>query len=85
MNSAFLVASCPRCERDPVLLVWALLGDELVTRCLHCDTPVDQELARPADPDELADLGYDVGGAPANEHGERGCRDGQCGVRQPGG
>lgn len=80
MTRGFDVAPCPVCARE-VLLTFDLIDDELVRRCLHCGT-VMSAAAREVPSSELAGLGYVLEGNETS-HGERGCRGGQCGVRQP--
>ncbi len=81
MKDAFLLAACPTCDEE-VLLAYALVADELVTCCLHCDRVIDSGSAREASVEEVVAAGYPVEGAP-KPAGDRGCRDGKCGVRQP--
>lgn len=81
MTDAFLIAPCSNCAED-VLLAYDLLEGELITRCIHCDLQIARSTASEATGAEVAALGYSVPGESA-EGGERGCRDGQCGVRQP--
>ena len=77
----FLVARCDTCDRT-VLTARDLDSDgALVLACVHCDTALD-DIPRPVDVDELDAMGYVVEGR-LEPHGERGCRDGGCGVRQP--
>ena len=79
----FLVAPCPTCERR-VLSGRDLDHDgELILVCIHCGGRLDPAEATAGDAAELDELGYDVGETPQSVHGERGCRDGQCGIRQP--
>lgn len=82
LPAGFLVAPCTRCERD-VLTARDLGADgELVSVCIHCDGQVDASALQARDFEALDQLGYDIPGAPS-PHGERGCRDGKCGVQQP--
>ena len=81
MTDTFLLAHCPQCDVE-VLLAYDLVLDELVTRCVLCDALIDSELGRPASAEDVAAAGYTFEGE-ADPHGSRGCRDGQCGVRQP--
>lgn len=81
MTDAFLLAPCLHCARD-VLLAYDLVGEVLVTRCIHCEHEISSAIARPATADEVVNAGYTIEGHRAAD-GSRGCRDGQCGVRQP--
>ena len=83
----FLVLSCP-CHAQPRLGVRALVVDELTWTCQGCERPVDLTDTdhRWVTYDALDALGYDLEGfAPKPKHDGQGCRDGQCGVRQPAG
>lgn len=73
-------AECPTCQRE-VVVEWTLdEADELVSLCIHCSDvlAVTHHVSLP----DAVELGYV---APGFEppHGERGCRDGACGVQQP--
>ena len=78
MNPTFFIADCPRCARQ-VLLAHDLQDDALITQCVHCGQRIDD--ATEVDAARLDSLGYTVEGM-AKPKGERGCRGGQCGVRQ---
>lgn len=78
----FLIVRCAPCGRD-VLACHDLDDDgNLEARCIHCDALVATEQARQVSVEELREWGYLVEGQ-QDPHGERGCRDGGCGVRQP--
>ncbi|MFU8804313.1 MAG: hypothetical protein ACNA8W_10925 [Bradymonadaceae bacterium] len=85
-DTSFLVAPCPHCAKD--VLTARDLDDhgELIPICMHCEASLEQETssARWVTPAELVALGYFVDGyVPEEEDGEKGCRGGSCGVRQP--
>lgn len=82
MLSAFLLGSCSSCEKV-VLTARDLKDDELVDRCIHCDTLLPSEKLRWAAPSEVVSLGYFIDGyRDPEEATERGCRGGSCGVQQ---
>lgn len=77
--SEFSMSACPACDAE-VLLYWDVQDGDLVSRCIHCETALAEGAQVSAA--RLIELGYSVEGYVA-EDAERGCRDGQCGVRQP--
>lgn len=85
MAPSFLIVSCA-CHAQPRLGVRALVDDALIWTCQACAAPIDLDRTTHewVQADALDVLGYDVEGfAPKPKHGGSGCRDGQCGVRQP--
>jgi hypothetical protein len=73
-------AHCSTCDRTAIV-EWTLDADgELASLCIHCSSALTVE--RYVSLTEAVELGYV---APGHEppSGDRGCRDGQCGVRQP--
>lgn len=72
-------AHCEHCEKE-VVVEWELEDDELVSLCIHCSKVVD--VTHHIDLTHALALGYVAPGF-ESKHGERGCRDGACGVRQP--
>ena len=88
---SFLLCRCPCCEREVLTARRLGADDALQVVCLHCEQQLDAEApdARWVGPEGLAEAGYeldaDFPGVEAEEpDGERGCRGGACGVRQPG-
>lgn len=83
----FLTAMCVHCE-GRVLASRVLCGEaDLAWACMHCEAILDESdsLVSWVAPHELARLGYFVDGfeVSASPTQKGGCRDGQCGVRQP--
>lgn len=88
-QKGFFSADCVACKRR-VLGRRALSEQEdggLVWLCLHCDAPLSQRSARWLDASELEEVECFLVDELADDqkHGEHGgCRDGACGVSQPG-
>lgn len=81
---SFLVGPCPKCQRR-VVAAKELIGDNLVDVCSHCEAPLDYDECDWAGPQEVVDLGYFIDGFQGAGCGsDGGCRDGACGVKQPG-
>ena len=81
----FLLVRCD-CDERPRLGARALCEQEVVWTCQGCAKVIDLALAEHewCLAHDLDALGYDLEGhTPTPKHGEQGCRDGQCGVRQP--
>ncbi len=72
-------ANCENCERLAIV-EWNLDGEDLWSACIHCGTRVEVETY--VSLSDAVSLGYVAPGF-EEPHGDRGCRDGQCGVRQP--
>ena len=84
-GQAFLVGYCPGCDRDVLTARQLGDGETLIDVCIHCDQRLDSDQLRWMVARQLAGLGYVVDGeddGDCDSHG--GCRDGSCGVRQPG-
>jgi hypothetical protein len=79
---SFLVAPCGACDRT-VLTARDLDADHrVVVVCVHCAERLDPDEGRYVAADDLDAMGYILENT-GEPHGERGCRDGACGVRQP--
>ena len=83
MTDAFLLAPCTPCGRDALCARDLDEAGALILVCVHCGEAVDAAAAYSVNTEDLGDLGYDLASEHDHPHGERGCRDGQCGVRQP--
>ena len=77
-TSAFPTARCEPCGKS--VLTYVVLdasGDE-VRRCVHCDTPIIEEL-RWLTASELESEGYEIGYRPREKESGGGCGSGGCG------
>lgn len=72
-------SNCTSCDRE-VVVEWTLTGEELRSLCIHCGEPLD--VSHYVSLESAVELGYVAPGFEPS-HGERGCRDGSCGIRQP--
>ncbi len=81
---AFLIGHCPTCSRE-VLTARELADEDLIDICLHCGYQFAAQGLRWVPLQTVSELGYVVDGLEEDDcdsHG--GCRDGSCGVQQPG-
>lgn len=74
------VTDCDGCDQT-VLVSRALRDGSIVDECWHCGAPAEdvQYMIR----DDLALLGYLAGPGDDGCDSQSGCKDGECGVRQP--
>lgn len=75
----FAVGACPDCD-DEVLAAADLDGDLIVRVCVDCGARLEQ--VRWVRDDSVRAMGYGLPEKPGTPT-KRGCRGGQCGVRQP--
>lgn len=83
-NDGFLVAPCDACDRRVLAAHDLGPDDRVVVVCVHCGERLDESAGEHVDAERLDALGYQLEGR-RGAHGERGCRDGACGVTQPDG
>ena len=80
-----MVGPCPECQKE-VLTSRDLVGEEIVDRCLHCESLLPRKTLRWSSPKAVVALGYIIEGYQdehSQDEGSRGCRGGACGVQQP--
>lgn len=74
------VSDCEVCDRT-VLVSRALRDGSIVDECWHCGAEAKD--VRYLSGDDLALLGYLAGHGDDGCDSQSGCKDGECGVRQP--
>lgn len=82
-SPVFVVGDCPDCDRT-VLTAGRMVEGQPVEACIHCDHCFERTALRAASSSTIDELGYRFDRRDGDDcDTDTGCRDGECGIRQP--